>query len=179
MKKYLLTMLIALMGCMAAMAGNPLKVSEGSLKGLKKESGKIFVTLNFDGAKWDGKKELRSHYPNLDELVKMAFPEFEEEFNDECKNFNVTSTEADAKYVVTVKIDNMDSYYRAFTWGMPGHETKMWGKITIVDRESGETVAVLTIDELDGGGNPSVDRSFVDAFDKLGSELASRFNKGK
>lgn len=178
MKKVFLTLMMVVATCAIALAGNPLKVTSGSLKELKSGYGKVYFEYNFDKAQYDKKMPLENHYTNLAQLIKISIPEFNEEFEDEAKNYTICLKESEADYIVYITVENMDSYYRVWSWGMPGYETKIWGTIKIT-RKDGSEVASIYINELDGGGNPNVDRSFVDAFDKLGEELGQKFKKGK
>lgn len=177
MKKVFLTLMMVVATCAIALAGNPLKVTSGSLKELKSGYGKVYFEYNFDKAQYDKKMPLENHYTNLDQLIKISIPEFNEEFEDEAKNYTICLKESEADYIVYITVTNMDSYYRAFGW-TNGWETKIWGTIKIT-RKDGSEVATLNINELDGGANYNADRSFVDAYDKLGEELGEKFKKGK
>lgn len=178
MKKFLMSALAIMLSCIVAMAGSPLKVESGSLKPLKNESGKIFVKFDFKGATYDKKKPLENEYPNLQSLMKISWEEFSTTFDKKCDRYSLTEKKDAADYQMTIKVTNMDKYYRAFGW-TNGYVTKIWGTATITDLKSGEEIVVLEIDECDGGCNYNTDRSLVDAYEKLGQELAQKINKGK
>lgn len=179
MKKVILFALMAVACCITAMAGDGTKVVEGSFKSMKDKVANVyFKPIDFKGATWDNKGDLSTHYMNLNDLAKTGLRAMEAEFNSECKKMQ-TSTEAEANYVVSIKVTNMDSYYNVMGWGLPGHITKIWGDITITDKATGNVVVVLNMKETDGGRNHNTDQSFVDAWDAVGKILATRINKGK
>lgn len=179
MKKFFLAILAVLATTIGAYAGDGTKVVEGSFKALKDATGTVyFAPIDFEGATWDNKAPLTTHYMNLNDLAKTGLTAMTAEFNSECKKLKAATSEADANYVVTIKVDNMDSYYNVMGFGLPGHITKIWGNLTIKDK-AGNTVVVMNMKETDGGRNLDTNQSFVDAWDAVGNILAKHINKGK
>ena len=70
MKKYLLTLIVAIAGCMAAMAGDDIKLTSGSIASLK--DGCVgCVTIDMAETTFDNKKPLRrdERFANIDQDI--------------------------------------------------------------------------------------------------------------
>lgn len=179
MKKYILSILLTVACCVSAMAGDGTKVVSGSFKPLKNLNATVyFLPINFEGATWDQKTALTNHYPDLENLGARGLVAMTDKFNAECKKMH-SAPEAEADFVIMTKVDNMDSYYNVMGWGLPGHVTKIWGTVTIIDKATNTIVVEMTMTETDGGRNLDTNMSFVDAWDAVGDILAERINKGK
>lgn len=175
--KKLFLLFVMLMGVLTASAGeNVLSLEKGELASLK-TGGNVAVVFNFDGAMYDLKEPLATHYSNLAELTTKVPFNFTEGFNGKCKKSKVVDS-TDAKYTITIKVDNMDCYYKVVSF-VPGHVTKVWGTASIKDNSSGETIAVMQITECAGSRDFTIDDSFGKCFISLGEKLANVFNKGK
>ena len=176
--KRILFVLAMFVCSMAAHAGLDVNVASGSLKPLKM-GGNAIVVFNFSEAKWDNKQELKYHYSNLNELAAQCPYEFGRKFRDTSKYVQLVNEESQAKWKMEVKVFNMDSYYNVMGFGLPGHVTKVEGLISITDIASGEPIATIEIDEVDGGRNVTIEGSFRDCFEELGDQVAKLLNKGK
>lgn len=171
MKKYLLTLLLVLVGCLTAMAGSDIKVTEGNKKFLKTAEGNAVLVFDWDGATFDNKEPLTSKFSNLEELKKVAWNGFAETFNEKSKKVKVVADEANAKYKFAMKVTNMDQYFKVMGF-VPGNATKVWGTMTITDLSTGEVLAIIEVKEVNGGANPSPDGSFSDCFEELAKQVS-------
>ena len=111
MKKYLLTALLAVVGCLAVMAGDDIKLTEGSVASLK-DGGVASLVIDMADAKYDNKMPLREdgRFANVDEQLPECSSEFIREFNKNSKNFLMTADESEAQYQFVVTITNLDTY---------------------------------------------------------------------
>ena len=163
---------------MAAYAGLDVDVKSGSLKPLK-TGGNAIVVFNFSEAKWDEEEPLSEHFSNFDELARQCPTEFARKFKKNAKNVELVKDESEAKWKFEVKVANMDSYYNVMGFGLPGHVTKVEGVIVVTEVASGEQIAVIEMDEVDGGRNVSPEGSFRDCFEALGEQVGQLVKKGK
>lgn len=178
MKKYLLTMLLAIAGCVAAMAGDEIKLTSGSIASLK-NGGTGCVVIDMADTQFDGKKPLRKdeRFRNVDEQIPECTSEFVREFNDNSKAFRMTNNEADAQYVFNVKITNLDVFVNVMSF-KGGVGIKLWGSVTITEKASGNVVAVYTIDEEENSGF-TYQIALEEGFEGIAKFLAKRIKKGK
>lgn len=178
MKKYLLTMLLAVVGCMAAMAGDEISLTEGSIASLK-NGGVGCVTIDMADTKFDNKKPLRKddRFRNVDEQIPECASEFVREFNDNTKKFTMTENAGDAQYEFIVKITNLDTFINVMSF-KGGIGIKLWGEVTIMDKKNNSKVAVFTIDEEDNSGM-TYQIALEEGFEGIAKYLAKRIKKGK
>lgn len=170
MKKYLFTVLLALVGSLTAMAGLDIKVIEGDKKFMKSASGDVVLVFDWEGATYDNKMPLESQFTDLERLKPHAWYGFVEVFNEKAKNMKIVKDEAAAKYKFAMKVTNMDRYIKVMGF-VPGPATKVWGTLTVTDLSNGEVIAVIQVTEVDGGANPSPDGSFSDCFEELAKQM--------
>lgn len=160
-----------LVGCMTAFAGSDIKVVDGDKKFLKTAEGNAVLVINWDDATYDDKMPLAVHFSELENLKKIGWSGFAEEFNDRSKKVKVVKNEADAKYKFTLDVKKMDQYFKVMGF-IPGNATKVWGTLTVTDLSNGNKIAVIDVKEVDGGANPSPDGSFSDCFEELGKQVS-------
>ena len=178
MKKYLLTALLAVVGCLAVMAGDDIKLTEGSVASLK-DGGVASLVIDMADAKYDNKMPLREdgRFANVDEQLPECSSEFIREFNKNSKNFLMTADESEAKYLFVVTITNFDTFVIVLSF-MGGVVIKLWGSVSIKKKSTGETVAFFTIDEENNSGfNYSL--ALEEGFEGIAKYLAKRIKKGK
>ena len=173
MKKVLFTMVMLCIVSMNAMAGG-LKVVQGDKKFFKTAEGKASLEFVWDGATYNGKMPLTEHYTNLDELEKVAWKWFRDEFNKHNKTVQIVESTEEVKYKITVKVTKMHAYLKLSSF-VPGKATEAWGTLTITDAATGEELLVADLKKVDGGANPSPDGTFGDCF----KDLAQHLNKLK
>lgn len=171
MKKILLALVAVFMVSVNAMAGLDIKVTKGDKKFFKTAQGGAIVEFVWDGATYDKKEPLGNHFGNLKELMNVAMEGFTDTFNDKCKKVKVVGSKDEAQYKFTMKIENMDQYYKVMGF-IPGNATKVWGVMTITDIQTGEELVVIDVNEVDGGANPNPTGSFSDCFEELAEQVA-------
>lgn len=178
MKKYLFTMLLALVGCMTAMAGDEIKLTEGSIAALK-DGGTGSVVIDMADTKFDNKMPLRKdgRFADVDSQIPECTSEFIREFNDNTKKFTLTKDAADAQYEFIVKITNLDVFVNVMSF-KGGVGIKLWGSVTIKNKADGKNVAVFTIDEEDNSGF-TYQVALEEGFEGIAKYLAKRIKKGK
>lgn len=176
MQKFFITLLISIMGCMAAMAGDEFSISEGSLAPLK-EGGIGSVTINMKETTFDKKMPLRQdeRFADVDKNIPEYVSEFVREFNEHAKKFQLTKENTDSQYRFVIDVRNLDVYINLFSF-KGGVGTKIWGTLSIMRGD--ESVAVITLDAWESSGiNYNV--SLEETFETLAKYLAKRINKGK
>lgn len=176
MKKFLFTMLLAITGCITAMAGSDFELREGSFASLK-DGGTAVVTINMTDTKFDNKMPLREdgRFANVDELIPGYLSEFIKEFNKRSKKMSAVSS-GDAQYTIDINITNLDVYVKVWPITIPA--TKLWGTATVINNSTGEKVVVADITELEGmGGTYAI--STESALENIAEELAKHIKKGK
>lgn len=104
MKKYLLTMLLAIVGSVTAMAGDDIKLSEGSIAPLK-YGGVASLVIDMADTQFDNKMPLRKdeRFADVDSQLPECASEFVREFNDNTKKFTMTKNADEAQYEFIVK----------------------------------------------------------------------------
>lgn len=178
MKKYLLTMLIAIAGCVTAMAGDDIKLTSGSIAPLK-DGGKGCVVIDMADTKFDNKMPLRQEprFADVDSQLPECASEFVREFNDNTKKFTMTKNAEDAQYEFIVKITNLDTFVNVMSF-KGGVGIKVWGSVTIKNKTTGEEVAVFTIDEENNSGM-TYSIALEETFEGVAKFLGKRIKKGK
>ncbi|MDE6246264.1 MAG: hypothetical protein K2M41_00270 [Muribaculaceae bacterium] len=178
MKKYLLTLIVAIAGCMAAMAGDDIKLTSGSIASLK-DGGVGCVTIDMKDTQFDNKKPLRrdERFANIDQDLPECASEFVREFNDNSKKFRMTEKAEEAEYEFIVKITNLDTFINVMSF-KGGIGIKLWGSVTIKKKATGEEVAVYTIDEESNSGF-TYQIAVEEGFEGIAKFLAKRIKKGK
>ncbi len=175
--KKLLSTLFALFVCVSMMAGNPLKVVSGkqNLKEIMATVGTALVEYDWSTTMYDNKVSAKEKFgSDYDYVVKDCSQSFMNGFNAKSKSLKLTTDKASSKYKFVLKVDNVDSFFAAMRF-VPRNEAKMWGKLTIVSTESGETLAEINIVEAEDGA----DFVFKDCFGKTFSILGEKVSKLK
>lgn len=170
MKKIYLT-LIAILCLFASTYAADIYVVNGDKKFFKSASGNAVLEFVWENARYDNKMALEEHYSNLENLKAVAWNGFVETFNEKCKTVKVVRYASDAKYKMTMKVVNMDSYTKVMGF-IPAPATKVWGTFTITDIATGEVLVEINVKEVDGGANPSPDGTFSDCFEELGKQVS-------
>ena len=178
MKKYLLTVICAIMGCVSAMAGDDIKLAEGSISSLK-DGGLGCVVTDMTDTQFDNKKPLRQdqRFADVDSQLEECAREFVREFNDNSKKFKMTENADEAQYEFLVKITNLDVFVHVMSF-KGGVGIKLWGTITIKDKNTGSNVAVYSIDE-EGNSGFTYQIALEEGFEGMAKFLAKRIKKGK
>lgn len=178
MKKVILTMLLAIIGCVAAVAGDEIKLTSGSIAPLK-NGGTGIVLINMDDTKFDNKRPLRKdeRFVNVDEQLPECTLEFVREFNENTKAFRLTDKADEAQYEFDVTITNLDVFVSVMSF-KGGVGIKLWGNVTIKEKATGNEVAVFAIDEESNSGFTYA-IALEEGFEGIAKYLAKRIKKGK
>ena len=177
-KKLLFVAFFAIVGCVAAVAGNNIKLTSGSIASLK-DGGVGCVSIDMADTKYDNKKPLRHEalFAEVDNQLEECAAEFVREFNENSKKFVLTENPDEAAYQILVKITNLDSYVKVVSF-KGGAGIKLWGTVTITDKATGEEVAEFTIDE-EGNCGFTYQVALENGFEGIAKYLAKRIKKGK
>lgn len=178
MKKVIFAMLLAISGCLTAMAGDDIKLTAGTLAPLK-NGGVGSVTLDMKDTQFDNKMPLRQdvRFANIDSQLPECKSEFIREFNENAKKFRLTSNNNEAEYEFIVKITNFDTFVHVMSF-KGGVGVKFWGTITIKNKKTGENVAVFKINEESNSGI-TYNLAVEEGFEGIAKFLAKKINKGK
>lgn len=170
MKKIVLLFLMLAVVSISAMAGSDLTVIQGDKKFMKAADGNAVIEFVWDGATYDYKQPLAEKFENLEELKNVAWNGFAETFNKKSKKVKIVSDAAGARYKFVMQVKNMDQYFKVMGF-IPGNATKVWGTMNVTDLQTGETIAVIEVKEVNGGANPSPNGSFSDCFEELAKQI--------
>lgn len=168
MKKFISTLVLISLFSVYAMADG-IKVTQGDKKLFKNAEGNAQIEIVLDGATYDGQKPLKEKFEDLANFKKCAIEGFTEGFNDKSKKVKIAAD--NVKYKIAFKVSKVDQYFKVMGF-VPGNATKVWGEVTITDAASGETLAVINVDEVDGGANLSPDGTISDSFKELAELIA-------
>lgn len=171
-------MLLAIVGCVTAMAGDDIKLSEGSVAPLK-DGGVASLVIDMADTQFDNKMPLRKdeRFVDVDSQLPECASEFVREFNDNTKKFTMTNNADEAQYEFIVKITNLDTFVNVMSF-KGGVGIKLWGSITIKNKATGENVAVFTMDE-EGNSGFTYQIALEEGFEGIAKYLAKRIKKGK
>ena len=174
----MLTMLLSIVGCVTAMAGNDIKLSEGSIASLK-DGGVASLVIDMADTQFDNKIPIRKdeRFANIDEQLPECASEFVREFNDNTRKFTMTKNAEEAQYEIIVKITNLDTFVNVMSF-KGGVGIKLWGTITIMNKATGEIVAVFKMDE-EGNSGFTYQIALEEGFEGIAKYLAKRIKKGK
>ena len=155
-----------------AFASNPLKVISGDNKIFKSAKGTVFLEVVYaDDATFDGRMPLSEKYPDIEAKTVISYNGFIEEFSERNSNLIFVKEEAEATYKITINVTKVDEFFNVMGW-VAGPCVRIWGTLTVTDVKTGESLLVVEIDEIDGGGAPTTDRAFNDTFGEIGKRIA-------
>lgn len=171
-------MLLMLVGYVAAMAGNSIKLTEGSIASLK-DGGVGCVAIDMADTKFDNKMPLRQddRFKDVDSQMDNYKSEFVREFNDNSGKFKMTDNADEAQYEFIVKITNLDVFVNVMSF-KGGTGIKLWGSVTIRNKATGENVAVFTMDE-EGNSSMTYSLALEEGLEGIAKFLAKKIKKGK
>lgn len=153
-------------------AANPLKVVNGDKKFFKKAEGNVFLEVIYnDDATYDDRMPLTEKYADIEAKTVISYNGFIEEFSERNSNLKFVKDETEATYKMTINVTKVDEFYNVMGW-VAGPCVRIWGTLTVTDVKTGESLLVVEIDEIDGGGAPTTDRAFNDSFGELGKKIA-------
>lgn len=133
-------MFLAIVGCVTAMAGDDIKLSEGSIVPLK-DGGVASLVIDMADTQFDNKMPLRKdeRFADVDSQLPECASEFVREFNDNTKKFTMTKNANEAQYEFIVKITNLDTFVNVMSF-KGGVGIKLWGssplRIKLLERMS-------------------------------------------
>lgn len=171
--KKILAVLFSLFVCISLFAGNTVKVVEGkqAFKTILSEKASAQVVFDWNDAKYDKSKSLKDLWGDkYDYFIKACEENFQNGFNEETKELKVSKDKSGAKYVVVVKINQLDKYFNVMNI-VPGHTVKVWATVTI-QSPSGEKMVVIEADEMKGSRDFSPDDCYTKAFRIFGERVA-------
>lgn len=174
--KKILTVLFSLFVCVSMFAGNTVKVVEGkqAFKTVFGDKASAQLVIDWSNAKYDKSKSLQEVWGDkYDYFVKACEENFLNGFNGETKGLKLTKEKSGAKYVVNVKVNQLDKYYNVMNI-VPGHTVKVWATVTVLS-STGEKLMVIEADEMKGGRDFSPEDCYTKAFKVFGERVA----KGK
>lgn len=170
MKKYLLTMLLVLVGCMTAMAGSNFELLNGNTALLRIKGAKATIVFDWENASWDNREPLRSHFEHemeYNNLVENFEDMFVAQFNKSSKGLCLTKEEA--VYTMVVSIKAFDHAWQ----GISGMEASFWGTIVVTD-QNGKEIFKIKVTDLEGGTTiKGVDEAYKRLTEKLAKKIAN------
>ncbi len=177
MKRTIISLALAIIGCMAVFANHDVNVVAGSLAPLK-DGGNATITINMNETTFDSKMPLREdeRFSDVDKYIPEFQSEFVREFNEHAKKFQMVNGEATTDYKFIIDVTNMDVYVTFFSF-KGGVASKIWGTLTITNAAD-EKIAVIELKEFESSGF-TYNISLEETFEVLAKNLAKRINKGK
>ena len=187
MKKTILTLVVALMASVNAMAGSDLKMESGSVKELKGSGATICAVWDYSNSTLEEKsikeflkekgEDWERDYPKE---IQNAEDNFIERLNDKSKkNFKAVSGD-DADYKLLIKVKNFDYGSRAASvWvGFGAGDARIWGKMELYKKGVSEPIAIFDIDGVGGSGGGNEWRR-IEAYRELAELFCDIVKKGK
>lgn len=172
--KRLITALFAITLCVVSYAGNPIKIVTGkaNAKTIMADNATAAVKYDWSKTTYDGKQSISDYFgKDCDFVVNDCQEKFVTGFNTASKGLKLTDKEDGAKYIFTLTVSKVDCFFAAMGF-VPGHEGKMWGKLTVCSAETGETLLEADIDEAEDGRDLVRNESFGKTFGLLGKKIA-------
>lgn len=169
MKRYLLTTLLMCMCSVVALAGG-VKYQSGDKKLFKSAEGGMLLEISFEGATYDKTRPVEEQWPDIALYATKARDGFIQDFRENFQKVYITEDANDAKYRISIKIDNVDMYVKVMGW-VPGPAIKVWGTLVITEVASGKEVLAIKLNELCGGASPSQHEAMSDTFELLADNL--------
>lgn len=168
MKKVILTILFAVVCCLAVMAEDEIKVISGNASVLKEKTIAL-VDFDWEGATWDNEKSLEEQWGNdYAKIVSESEATFIAQFNKKNKKgLQLSDSIEDSPITVSIKVT---SAVKHWSWGMV---TSIWGTITVT--QNNQEVLKVKLTKIEGEGDNSADDSVARCF----LEIANRFAKVK
>lgn len=187
MKKAVLTLVIALMASMNAMAGSDLKLESGSVKELKGSGATVCAVWDYSNSTIEEKSikdflkekgaEWERDYPDE---IKRAEDNFIERLNDKAKKSFTAVSGNDADYKLVIKVKNFDyGSSSASIWvGFGAGDARIYGKMELYKKGVSEPLAVFDLDGVSGSGGGNEKRR-VEAYRELAELFCDIVKKGK
>ena len=169
MRRFIMSVLLTIMCSFFAFAGG-VKYLNGNKKLFKTAEGGMLLEISFEGATYDYSCPIEEQWPDIDHYAFKARDGFIQDFRENFKKVYITENKSEAKYSISIKIDNVDMYVKVMSW-VPGPAIKVWGTLVITDAASGEELLKLKLKELCGGASPSQHEAMSDTFELLADEL--------
>lgn len=173
MKRFI-TALFAITLCVVSFAGNPVKIVTGkaNAKGIMADNATAAIKFDWSKTTYDGKQSISDYFgDDCNFIVTDCQSKFVESFNEASKGLKLTDKEESAKYIFTLTVSKVDCFFAAMGF-VPGHESKMWGKLTVCSAETGDTLLEADIDEAEDGRDFVRNESFGKTFGILGKRIA-------
>jgi hypothetical protein len=187
MKKTILTLVVALMASVNAMAGSDLKMESGSVKELKGSGATICAVWDYSKSTIEDKSikeflkekgaDWERDYPAE---IKRAEENFIERLNDKAKkNFTaVSGNDADYKLVIKVKNFNYGSTGASMWVGFGAGDARIYGKMELYKKGEAKPLATFDLDGVSGSGGGNEQRR-VEAYRELAELFCDIVKKGK
>lgn len=169
MRRFLMSALLTIMCSFFAFAGG-VKYLSGNKKLFKNAEGGMLLEISFEGATYDYSCPIEERWPDIDKYAFKARDGFMQDFRENFKNVYITDKESEAKYRISIKIDNIDMYAKVMSF-VPGPAIKVWGTLEITDTATGQEQLKIQLKEVCGGASPSPYEAMSDTFELLADEL--------
>ena len=186
MKKFLFLM-VALFSAITMSAKDDVTVKSGSLAEIKAAGiSKVFIVWDYSAATLGGKDvdaylkekggDWVENYPQ--ELVK-AEAEFAKAVG-KSKFVNVTTEKDQAQYIITIRVKDFTYGNNALSYwvGFGAGDAHLNGSVEFTKNGSTETIAVLDLDGVPGGG-PDNEARRKNAYEELGEWVVKLIKKAK
>ncbi len=186
MKKIVSLLLVALAMCVTSWAKSDVQLESGSLKELKKSDAKVLVVWDYSQCTLNGKEAQGFLQEKGEDWVRDYNKELEkaelvflERLKDKSGDIN-PNTVGDYDYKMVIRVT--DFHYGSTALGVVigfgagnGHVT---GKVEFYKKDSTETIAVLDVNGVPGGGMGNEVRRIM-AYRGLADHIAKMIKKGK
>lgn len=169
--KKIIFLVVACVMAMTSFAKSDLKVKSGSMAWAK-EKVKVAVKIDLSASKWDEKEDFKTWCgEDYDARVNISLNSFINGFNNKSKGAEASANEEGAKYIISIKINNME-WRQSFTgmWGQ--FHVRCWGMIEVTDATTGESICTVEIDGACGDGDFVPNDRFQKCYEEVGEVLA-------
>jgi hypothetical protein len=147
MKRIALTTIVLLLSAFSAFAAKPLKVTKGDLSVLKEDATATW-TIDLTDAVFEKEGNFKDWCgEDYDTRVKLMDEAFFTSFNNNSKGLKLVN-EGDAPYRLVFKVKEFERKQGPGMWG--SCFIRVFGTLSILDAESGETALELEVDGVKG-----------------------------
>ncbi len=164
--KHFLTTLICILSCSVAL------MAKSKAPQFFKEDAKAVLNIDFSKTTWEEDENFKAWCGDTyDERVEASNTYFKKGFNEHSEGLKIVDSADDAKYEINITVNNFERKIAGWGWGRA--HIKIYGKIQVVNKTTGETVYTFNINGISGGD----DYVETDRFKKSFAELAEEFLK--
>lgn len=174
MKKNILMVVCAILFCSSVFAGDfDLTSGRSAWRSALKQKANVYVEIDWSKCEYDNDELVKEYWEEEDyeEITDKVLESFIEKFNDKSKRLKAVEEKKGAKYKMVINMSNVDTFFSAVNFSLPGYKGKIWGSVKVIEVSSGNTIMEAEFDEIKGGRDFVRNDCYAKAFEDLAKEL--------